>query len=149
MVASKRQQKALKNLEGTFLELVNAKEVEYFEELPKVDLARWAVASENHLHVLLDTDRGERLQGEGIMRDLARRVQALRKELGFKPTDILNAVHVAELETRSRRLLMPYLIEMAELVRSRNVYVHERRGEVKERWYERKLDDKKVCIAIE
>jgi hypothetical protein len=40
---------------------------------------------------------------------LARRVQALRKELGFMPTDILNAIHVAELDSKSEKLLEPYL----------------------------------------
>ena len=43
------------------------------------------------------------------MRDLARRVQALRKELGFMPTDILDSVHIAELDAENMPLLEPYL----------------------------------------
>jgi isoleucyl-tRNA synthetase len=82
------------------------------------------------------------------MRDLARRVQALRKELGFIPTDILNAVHVAELDSKSVKLLEPYLTEMAELVRAKKVYVQEKRVEVKAEWHERRLDHKKIYVAI-
>jgi hypothetical protein len=82
------------------------------------------------------------------MRDLARRVQALRKELGFKPTDILNAVYVAELDIKSMRLLTPYLKVMADLVRAKKVHVHKRRSEVEVKWHERALDDETVYISI-
>jgi len=105
-------------------------------------------ASENDLHVLLDTRRDEVLLGEGVMRDLARRVQALRKELGFKPTDILDAVHVAELDVKSMKLLAPYLTEMAELVRAKKVHAHKKRSEIKVKWHKRALDAKTVYIAI-
>lgn len=148
VVASKQVQKALKNLEEVFLELVNVKEVEYLETLPQVDSKRWTVACENDLHVLLDTRRDEALLGEGVMRDLARRVQALRKELGFKPTDILNAAYVAELDMKSMKLLTAYLTEMAELVRAKKVYAHKKRSEVEVKWHKRALDDKTVYIAI-
>jgi len=148
VVAPKHVQSALKKLEETFLELANVKEIEHIEELPEVDLKRWALASGEGMHVLVDTHRDEALEGEGFMRDLARRVQALRKELGFMPTDILDAVHVAEMEPESLRLLEPYLTEMAELVRTRRVYVHEKRPDVKAEWYERTLDAEKVYIAI-
>ena len=148
IVAPQKVQKALKNLEELFLELANVKKVEYREELPEVDLKRWALASDVELHVLLDTHRDKALLGEGVMRDLARRVQALRKELGFMPTDILEAVHVAELDPASVKLLEPYLTEMAELVRARKVCVHRERSEVKAEWHERRLGDKKIYAAI-
>jgi isoleucyl-tRNA synthetase len=148
VVASKQVEKALKNLEEVFLELVNVKEVEYLETLPQVDSKRWALASENDLHVLLDSHRDEALLGEGVMRDLARRVQALRKELGFKPTDILDAVHVAELNIGNMKLLTPYLTEMAELVRAKKVHAHKKRSKVEVKWHKRTLDDETVYIAI-
>jgi len=148
MVAPKKVQKALMNLEELFLELANVKKVEYGEKLPEVDLKRWALASNVELHVLVDTHRDEALEGEGLMRDLARRVQALRKELGFMPTDILNAVHIAELDSSSIELLEPYLTEMAELVRTEKVYVYEKRVEVKAEWHESSLDSKRIYVAI-
>jgi isoleucyl-tRNA synthetase len=83
------------------------------------------------------------------MRDLARRVQALRKELGFMPTDILKTVHVAELDQETVKLLKPYLAEMADLVRAEEVHFHLKRPEVKVKWHESQLDDRTVYVAIE
>jgi isoleucyl-tRNA synthetase len=82
------------------------------------------------------------------MRDLARRVQALRKELGYMPTDVLDAVHIAELESENIGLLESYLEEMAGLVRTRKVYLHGSRGEVEAEWHESELDGKRIFINI-
>jgi valyl-tRNA synthetase len=151
LVAPKNELENLKNLEDLFLELANVKTVEYNEITPETASTtqeRWAQASEGDLQVLLDKQRDEKLLGEGIMRDLARRVQALRKELGFTPTDILEAVHLAELDAESTRLLEPYLTEMAELVRTKKVNVHKERSEVKTEWHEYTFDDKKLYVTI-
>jgi len=148
VVAPKHLQKAFKKLEEVFLELANVKEVEYLEELPEVNLKKWASASGEGLHVLLDKSRDRTLLGEGVMRDLARRVQALRKELGFMPTDILEAVHVAELDPESVGLLEPYLAEMAELVRAKKVHVYRERSELRVQWHEITLDDRRMYVAI-
>jgi len=148
VVAPKKAQDALMKLEALFLELGNIKAVEYADELPEVDSERWAVASEGETHVLLDKIRDDVLEGEGLMRDLARRVQALRKELGFSPTDIVEAVHVAELDPKRAGLLKPYLAEMQELVRAKKVQVHKEQIEVNTEWHETKLDKKKVYVAV-
>jgi len=154
VVAPKEELNALKNLEDLFLELANVKRVEYRDALSPatpVDLEAskgWAQASEGDFQVLLYTQRDEKLLGEGVMRDLARRVQALRKELGFKPTDILDAVHLTELDAESTRLLEPFLNEMTTLVRTKKVHVHKERSEVKAEWHEYAFDDKKVYVAI-
>jgi cytochrome c5 len=150
VVAPKKVQNAVKNLEEAFLELANVKKIDYVEEAPEeTDEERWVLALGEGMQVLLDTSRDESLLGEGVMRDLARRVQALRKELGFMPTDVLNCVHVAELDSKSVRLLKPYLTDMAELVRTKKVYLHKKRSEVKAEWKERRLDGKKIYVAIE
>jgi isoleucyl-tRNA synthetase len=82
------------------------------------------------------------------MRDLARRVQALRKEMGFVPTDVLESVHIAELDAESMTLLEPYLEDMAGLVRARKVYLHSNRSEVEAEWRESELDGKKIYLNI-
>ncbi len=148
VVAPKQVQDAFKSLEDVFLELANVKQVEYSEEVAAFDEKKWAYASEGNLHVLLYTKRDESLLGEGLMRDLARRVQSLRKELGFMPTDILDAVHLAELDKESMKLVEPYLAEMTELVRTKKVYLHKKRAEVKADWHEYVLDKKKVFVTI-
>ena len=148
VVAPKKVQKALKKLEPLFLELSNIKAAEYADALPEFDSERWALTSVGDVRVLLDRTRGDSLEGEGLMRDLARRVQSLRKELGFSPTDIVEAVHVAELEPKDAELLKPFLAEMQELVRAKKVHVHMERVEVNADWHENKLDKNKVYVAI-
>ena len=148
VVAPKKVQKALKKLEPLFLELSNIKAAEYADALPEFDSERWALTSVGDVQVLLDRTRGDSLEGEGLMRDLARRVQSLRKELGFSPTDIVEVVHVAELEPRDIELLNPFLTEMEELVRAKMIQVHGERVKVDADWHESKLDKKKVSVAV-
>jgi hypothetical protein len=162
---------SLKNLEDLFLELANVKSVQYLlkpsekvmgisPEIHKgkvtsppasegyLNEQEWQVSSEGDVQVTLATRRDETLVGEGIMRDLARRVQSLRKELGFTPTDILQTVHLAELDTETVELLTPFLKKMAELVRAKKVRIHERRAEVKAEWHEYSFDDTRIYVAI-
>lgn len=149
----KDKKQAFESLTDLYLELANVKAVEFSERVSNPDTAieseRWKMASEGDLTVLLDSQRSEGLLGEGTMRDLARRVQALRKELGFKPTDLLNAVHLAELDDESAKLLEPYLKEMAELVRTKGVSLHKKKEEVNVKWHEYKMDNQKVYVAIQ
>jgi isoleucyl-tRNA synthetase len=108
----------------------------------------WVSSQIDEITVYLSRQRDDTLLGEGIMRDLARRVQALRKEKGFVPTETLESVHIAELDSESMGLLEPYLEEMAGLVRARRVYLHVSRGEVEAEWNESELDGKKIFINI-
>jgi isoleucyl-tRNA synthetase len=149
VVASENVFNALKNVEELLLELGNVKQVEYAQKTPKYASEEgWVPASENDIQVILSAQRDEKLLGEGLMRDLARRVQALRKELGYVPTDMVDAVHIGELEDENIELLKPYLGEMAELVRAKNVYLHGSRKEVEAEWHESQLDEKKIYISI-
>ena len=85
IVAPENVQKAITKLETLFLELANVKAVQYAQTVPEVDPEQWATATEGETQVLVYKVRDDQLEGEGLMRDLARRVQALRKDLGFSP----------------------------------------------------------------
>jgi isoleucyl-tRNA synthetase len=149
VVAPKKICTMLREVEELFLELSNVKTVVYAQEAPEyASKEGWACAKEDDIQVFLDTHRDESLLGEGLMRDIARRVQSLRKELGYMPTDVLEAVHIAELDGESVRLLKPYLKEMEELVRTKKVLLHSSREEMEAKWHEHQLDDKKIYIAI-
>jgi isoleucyl-tRNA synthetase len=149
VVADQKVCRALKDSEDLFLELTNVKSAEYAEALPaNASGENWASASEANVQVVLDTARDEKLLGEGLMRDLARRIQSLRKELGYMPTDVLNAVYVADLDEESIRLLTPYVGEMEELVRAKKVQLDSSRGETKAEWHDYQMDEKRVFIAI-
>jgi valyl-tRNA synthetase len=149
VVAPEKASKALRTHEPLFLELTNVKKAEYAKQVPDyVGGENWVSASEGDMYVFVSGQRDETLLGEGLMRDLARRVQALRKDLGYMPTDVLDAVHIAELDDESMGLLEPYLAEMAELVRAKKVYLHGSRGELEAEWHESELDGKKIYINI-
>jgi len=152
LVAPKNHQKSLRSLEDLFLELANVKSVGYFDKLrvPHTDseVRRWKATSDGDLRVLLDTRRDSSLLGEGLMRDLARRVQALRKELGFMPTEVLEVVYLAGLDEEMFGLLEPFLGEMAGLVRAGEVRLVRDRSEVTAQWREFSFDGKRVSAAI-
>ena len=149
IVAPEKVRSALKNHEDLFLELANIKTAEYLQQVPEyISQQGWISASENDIQVFLSTKRDENLLGEGLMRDLARRVQALRKELGYTPTDVLDVVHIADLDNESIELLQSYLKEMANLVRTKSICLHGNREEFKAQWHECQLDEKKIAIAI-
>jgi isoleucyl-tRNA synthetase len=139
----------LKRQEPLFLELTNVKTAEYAKKVPDyVGGENWVSASEGDVLVFVSGQRDDKLLGEGLMRDLARRVQALRKDLGYVPTDVLEAVHIADLDADGMTLLQPYLEEMAELVRTRKVYLHGSRSDVDTEWHESKLDGKRIYLNI-
>jgi isoleucyl-tRNA synthetase len=148
VVAPKKVTNTLRGVESLFLELTNVKAAEYAPKVPEyVAGESWVSASEGELYVFVSGHRDEKLLGEGLMRDLARRVQALRKELGYVPTDVLDAVHIAELDDESIGLLESYLQEMAELVRAEKVHLHSSR-DLQAEWHEYQIDDKKIYVAI-
>jgi valyl-tRNA synthetase len=142
---------ALQQLEPIFLDLTNVKTTNYLTTTTPetVDEENWVSAQENDITIHLSKQRDETLLGEGIMRDLARRIQALRKELGFTPTDILETAHIAELDTESIQLLTPYLEEMANLIRTKKIHLHNNTNEIENtKWHESELDGKKIHITI-
>jgi valyl-tRNA synthetase len=144
---------ALKSVEDLFLEMTNIKEAKYQISTPQASVTpvfekEWVTAVEGDVTVFISGQRDDKLLGEGIMRDLARRVQALRKELGFMPTDLLESAHIAGLDDESITLLKPFLEEMAELVRTRRVYLHKNQDEVEAKWNEAELDGKKIFVNI-
>jgi isoleucyl-tRNA synthetase len=139
----------LRKVEPLLLELSNVKTVKYASKATKtIEGEDWVSAQEGELSVFVSKQRDEKLLGEGLMRDLARRVQALRKELGYVPTDVLDGVHIAELDDESVGLLQPYLEEMADLVRAKKVHLHGKREELQAEWHEIELDGKKIFVNI-
>jgi len=147
VVAPSHVAAGLKPLSDILLELANVKELEFSGGAPSGE--GWASAAEGEVSVYLDVRRDELLIGEGLMRDLARRVQALRREMGFMPTEILEAAHIAGLEQNDVKLLEPHLELMRELVRVKRVELHTAKPETPMKWREFRLDGRTVHIAIQ
>ena len=150
VVAPEKVTQALKTVEDLFLEMTNIKDAQFSAAAPESTKdSGWVTSVEDNLSVFISGQRDDRLMGEGIMRDLARRVQALRKEMGFMPTDVLGSVHIAELDQESMALLQPFLDEMASLVRTHKICLHQNKDEEKASdWHESELDGKKIYINI-
>ena len=149
VVTDEKACKTLKGVEELFLELTNVKTAEFLQKAPHyVQEEGWVSTAEAGMQVFLYAHRDEELLGEGLMRDLARRIQALRKELGYMSTDVLDTVHIAELDEENAKFLAPHLSEMAELVRAKIVKLHKTREDTGIEWHETQMDEKKVYVAI-
>lgn len=66
---------------------------------------------------ILSTVRSDEMVCKGLVRDLARRLQALRKERGYNPTDVLESASVQGLDETQESMLKDHLEQIAFLVR--------------------------------
>ncbi|MDQ3838998.1 MAG: class I tRNA ligase family protein, partial [Thermoproteota archaeon] len=81
----------------------------------------FAVAEKDGVLVFVDGKRDSQLITLGLMRDLARNLQQLRKERGYETTEILATAHVADLNEEEIARLMPLAEELKYLVRVNRV----------------------------
>ncbi len=75
----------------------------------------------NNIIVFLSTIRSKKTRDEGIIKDLARRLQSLRKERGYKPTMILNTASILDLDTESLKIIKEKEKELTYLVRVKQI----------------------------
>jgi isoleucyl-tRNA synthetase len=107
----------------------------------------YEVGEKDGVFVAISKERDDRLVAEGLMRDVARRLQALRKEKGFAPTALLGVAAVGGLEDEDLALLRPLLKELAFLVRVRRVELSKETGKTR-KWSEDELDGKPLYLHV-
>jgi isoleucyl-tRNA synthetase len=73
------------------------------------------------LVVFISTTRDKDLTAKGLLRDMARQLQQLRKERQYNPTEILNAAYVASLDGEEIATLSAMKDELTYLVRVKSV----------------------------
>ncbi len=117
-------------------------------ELVATPMEGYEVAEKSGVFVALKKERDSKLVAEGLVRDLARRLQALRKERGFVPTVMLRSASVAGLEEDDLGLVEPLAEQLAYLVRVRKVYLTKERTGARN-WSEADLDGKPVFLKVE
>ena len=105
------------------------------------------VAERGGVFVAIRKERDQALVAEGLARDVARRVQALRKELGFVPTAMLEYAKVSGLEEEDLDLLGPRQEDIAFLVRVRKVELVRDRG-LEGGWKEADLDGRPIYLKV-
>jgi len=107
----------------------------------------YEVGEKRGVFVALAKERDDRLVAEGLARDVARRLQSLRKSRGYSPTAILARASVAGLEAEELKMLEPLKNDLAFLVRVKQVALFsEKQGEI--RWEEEDLDGRPVYLDV-
>src|ERR671939_1434759 len=81
----------------------------------------YAMSERNNVIVVITTKRDQGLTAKGLLRDIARNLQQLRKENGYNPTDILSSAYVGNLEDDDISILTQLRNELTYLVRVRSV----------------------------
>ena len=74
-------------------------------------------ASRDGYTVFISTAQNDTTRARWRLRDVARRIQNLRKERGYNPTDILDAAYISGLDGRARHLVESGGFDLASAVR--------------------------------
>ncbi|MFQ6025877.1 MAG: class I tRNA ligase family protein, partial [Nitrosopumilaceae archaeon] len=105
----------------------------------------YAVAHREDFIVFISTRRNREMMARGLVKDLARRLQALRKERGYNPTDILNSAYVVDLDEESLNMVKERADELAFLVRVKRVEF----ADAAKNYKQDDIDGLKVRISVE
>jgi len=140
--AISREGKATVKVRGREIEL-NPEDI----QISVVPPPGMAVEEAPAITVLLDLTRDERLVSEGMIRDIARRVQLTRKMANLNPTEILQKVFIAGLDEESARLVSKHLHKLGYLVRSESVGFVD---QIPESLFQAKhtLDELEITVAL-
>ena len=105
----------------------------------------FAVSSRDDCIVFVSTIRDKEMMLQGLLKDIARRLQTLRKEKGYNPTDILNVASILDLEAESLEMLKTKAKELAFLVRVKQIDFTQCCAQYKDE----DIDGQKIRISVE
>jgi isoleucyl-tRNA synthetase len=108
----------------------------------------YAMSERDNLMVFVSTKRDKDLITRGLLRDLARNLQQLRKERGYNPTDIVPTAFVAKLSEEEISSLYSMKEELLHLVRVKSVLLSETSVE-KVSYKTIQLDERELEISVE
>jgi isoleucyl-tRNA synthetase len=104
-----------------------------------------AMAKRESLIVFVSTIRNNEMMARGLVRDIARRLQALRKEHGYNPTDVLEAAYILDLDPESLEMVKQKQDELAFLVRVKRIEFSDKAKTYKDD----DIDGQKIRISVE
>ena len=107
----------------------------------------WEAAARGETIVAIEKVRDDKLMAEGVERDVARRLQALRKKRGYAPAAILARARVAGLDEETVSMLAPLKRHLAFLVRVKDVEVLSEQSTGGE-WEEDELDGRPIYLDV-
>jgi len=105
----------------------------------------FAVAKRDNYIVFISTSRNREMMAKGLVKDIARRLQTLRKERGYNPTDVLGVASILDLDGESLEMIKERTKELAFLVRVKQVNFTESCKEYKDD----DIDGQKIRISVE
>ena len=105
----------------------------------------FAVAKRDGFIVFISTSRNKEMMAKGLVKDIARRLQTLRKERGYNPTDVLEVASILELDEESLEMIKEKNEELAFLVRVKKVNFEKSCKEYKDD----DIDGQKIKISVE
>jgi isoleucyl-tRNA synthetase len=105
----------------------------------------FAVSERENLIVFISTTRNSEMMAKGFVKDLARRLQTLRKERGYNPTDVLNVASILDLDEDSLNMVKEKSKDLAFLVRVKQVDFTQSCKEYKDD----DIDGQKIRISVE
>jgi isoleucyl-tRNA synthetase len=104
-------------------------------------------SEQKDIAVFIDTTRSSELISMGLLKDIARNIQQLRKERGFVPTEILSFAHISKLDKEDLLSLEKYKNELAYYVRVKKVVITPDKVTDIE-YKEIDIDGKKILISV-
>ncbi|MFB5608356.1 MAG: class I tRNA ligase family protein, partial [Candidatus Nitrosomaritimum yanchengensis] len=105
----------------------------------------YAVSKRDQYVVFISTSRNKDMMARGLVKDVARRIQTLRKERGYNPTDILNVASILDLDEESLEMIKEKSKDLAFLVRVKTVNFEQTCQEYKDD----DIDGQKIRISVE
>jgi len=105
----------------------------------------FAMSNRDSLIVFISTTRNREMLARGLIRDIARRLQVLRKERGYNPTDILEAAYILGLDDESLEMTKEKQSDLAYLVRVKKIMFEDKAKNYKDE----DLDGQKIRISVE
>ncbi|HXU96309.1 MAG TPA: DUF5915 domain-containing protein, partial [Candidatus Nitrosotalea sp.] len=105
----------------------------------------FAMSNHDSLIVFISTTRNREMLARGLIRDIARRLQVLRKERGYNPTDVLDAAYILGLDEESLVMAKEKQSDLAFLVRVKKIEFEDKAKNYKDE----DLDGQKIRISVE
>jgi isoleucyl-tRNA synthetase len=104
-------------------------------------------SEQEKIAVFIDTTRSNELISMGLMKDIARNIQQLRKERGFVPTEILSTAYVSGLESDDLMYLENLKSELAYCVRVKKVIMSPNKLDNVD-YKDIEIDGRKIFISV-
>ncbi len=109
---------------------------------------KYVVTEKEGIIVALLQERDSELIADGNIRDIARRLQTLRKERGYNPTEILNAAYITGLDSTWLESIGSKLTELAFLVRVKEIKILDNPSKGVN-WTKDEIDGNQINISVE